>query len=56
MSAGVPGALRQARFVVKTMAELIATGETPELIEPFGLERFYTGDLIGEKAAASVGS
>lgn len=38
----------------KTMAELIATGETPDLIEPFALERFYRGDLVGEKAAASV--
>ena len=25
-----------------TLAELIATGKTPELIEPFKLERFYT--------------
>jgi sarcosine oxidase, subunit beta len=38
----------------KTSAELIATNKTPELIEPFSLERFYTGALVGEKAAASV--
>ena len=28
-----------------TMAELAATGRTPDLIAPFKLERFYTGDL-----------
>ena len=39
----------------KTMAELIATGETPSLIAPFGLERFFNDQLVGEKAAASVG-
>lgn len=36
------------------MAELIATNKTPDLIAPFSLERFYTGELVGEKAAASV--
>ena len=40
----------------KTMAELVATNKTPELIAPFSLERFYQGELVGEKAAASVGS
>lgn len=39
----------------KMMAELIATQRTPELIAPFSLERFYSGELVGEKAAASVG-
>lgn len=39
----------------KRMAELIATGETPELIHPFRLARFEEGDLVGEKGAASVG-
>jgi sarcosine oxidase subunit beta len=39
----------------KSMAELIATNKTPELIAPFSLERFSTGELVGEKAAASVG-
>lgn len=38
----------------KTMAELIASGKTPQLIKPFALERFYKGELVGEKAAASV--
>jgi sarcosine oxidase subunit beta len=39
----------------ETMAELIATGKTPELIAPFGLARFEKGDLMGEKGAAAVG-
>jgi sarcosine oxidase subunit beta len=39
----------------KTMAELIATDRTPDLIVPFSLERFSTGELVGEKAAAAVG-
>ena len=38
----------------KRMAELIATGRVPDLIAPFALERFYTDNLIGEKAAAAV--
>ncbi len=33
-------------------AELIATGRTPELIEPFGLSRFREGRLVNERAAA----
>jgi hypothetical protein len=36
------------------MAELIATGKTPGLIEPFSPDRFQTGHLVGEKAAAAV--
>jgi sarcosine oxidase, subunit beta len=39
----------------ETMAELIATGKTPELIAPFDLERFEKGELMGEKGAAAVG-
>ena len=39
----------------KTMAELIASGETPDLIAPFRLSRFAELDLVGEKGAASVG-
>lgn len=39
----------------KRMAELIATGETPEIIYPFRLARFYENELVGEKGAASVG-
>lgn len=38
----------------KRIAELIATGRTPDLIAPFALSRFYTDTLVGEKAAASV--
>lgn len=38
----------------KTVAELIATGRTPKLIEPFRLSRFYEDRLVGEKAAAAV--
>ncbi len=37
------------------MAEAVATGRTPELIAPFALSRFDTGDLVGEKGAAAVG-
>lgn len=39
----------------KTMAELIATDTTPDLIYPFRLSRFPEFDLVGEKGAASVG-
>ena len=38
----------------KCMAELIATGKPPSLIEPFSPARFETGRLVGEKAAAAV--
>ena len=37
------------------MAALIATGKTPDLIAPFGYERFAEGRLMGEKDAAAVG-
>ena len=37
-----------------TLAELIATGKTPQLIEPFKLERFYTDTMVSELAAAAV--
>jgi sarcosine oxidase, subunit beta len=37
------------------MAELVATGKTPELISAFALSRFEGGDLVGEKGAAAVG-
>jgi sarcosine oxidase subunit beta len=39
----------------KRMAELIATNHTPELIAPFSYDRFFSGQLVGEKGAASVG-
>jgi sarcosine oxidase subunit beta len=38
----------------KNIAELIASGRTPDMIRPFALERFYKDELIGEKAAAAV--
>lgn len=37
------------------MAACVATGEIPELIEPFALSRFERGALVGEKGAAAVG-
>ena len=37
-----------------TLAELIATGRTPALIEPFRLDRFHTDTLVSELAAAAV--
>jgi sarcosine oxidase subunit beta len=36
------------------MAELVATGKPPELIQPFALERFYTDTMVSELAAAAV--
>ena len=39
----------------ETMAESIATGQNANLINAFGIERFATGDLVGEKGAAAVG-
>ena len=38
----------------RRVAELIATGRTPPVLAPFSIERFATGSLIGEKAAAAV--
>jgi sarcosine oxidase, subunit beta len=45
---------KAAPIVGVTLAELIATGKTPPLIEPFSLERFYTDTLVSEIAAAAV--
>ena len=39
----------------KRMAECIATGSQPALLEPFALSRFERFALVGEKGAASVG-
>jgi sarcosine oxidase subunit beta len=39
----------------ESMAELVGTGKTPEIIAPFELARFGEGRLIGEKGAAAVG-
>ncbi len=36
----------------KRLAQLIATGETPDLIKPFALSRFRDGMLVNERAAA----
>jgi sarcosine oxidase subunit beta len=38
----------------KRTAELIATGKTPDVIQPFSIERFWNDQLVGEKAAAAV--
>tara|TARA_Y100000294_G_C8555061_1_gene336859 strand:+ start:589 stop:1791 length:1203 start_codon:yes stop_codon:yes gene_type:complete len=38
----------------KMIAELISTGKTPNLIDPFKLSRFYEEKLVSEKAAAAV--
>jgi len=45
---------KAAPIVGKTLAELVATGRTPELIAPFALERFHTDRLVSELAAAAV--
>ena len=36
------------------MAELVATGRTPELITPFAVSRFWDRKLVSELAAAAV--
>jgi sarcosine oxidase subunit beta len=45
---------KAAPIVGCTLAELAATGRTPELIAPFALERFYEDRLVSELAAAAV--
>ena len=45
---------KAAPIVGVTLAELIATGKTPDLIVPFALERFHTDTLVSELAAAAV--
>ena len=45
---------KAAPIVGKTLAELVATDRTPDLIAPFALERFYEDDLVSELAAAAV--
>ena len=39
----------------EAMADCIASGQTPEIIAAFGLERLTAGALVGEKGAAAVG-
>jgi sarcosine oxidase, subunit beta len=45
---------KAAPIVGSTLAELIDTGSTPGLIEPFRLERFHEDRLVSELAAAAV--
>ena len=45
---------KAAPIVGKTLAELTATERTPDLIEPFRLERFHEDRLVSELAAAAV--
>jgi sarcosine oxidase, subunit beta len=45
---------KAAPIVGQTLAELVDTGRTPDLIAPFALERFYTDQLVSELAAAAV--
>ena len=45
---------KAAPIVGTTLAELVATGKTPDLIAPFALERFYHDRLVSELAAAAV--
>src|SRR6059036_3555439 len=45
---------KAAPIVGTTLAELVATGRTPDLIAPFALERFRTDTLVSELAAAAV--
>ncbi|HXV93019.1 MAG TPA: FAD-dependent oxidoreductase [Pseudonocardia sp.] len=39
----------------EAMADCIVNARPPEIIAPFGLDRFTAGRLIGEKGAAAVG-
>ncbi len=39
----------------KRMAETVASGKVPELLQPFALDRFDRFEQLGEKGAASVG-
>jgi sarcosine oxidase subunit beta len=45
---------KAAPIVGSTLAELVDTGTTPDLIEPFRLERFHEDRLVSELAAAAV--
>jgi sarcosine oxidase, subunit beta len=45
---------KAAPIVGKTLAELVATERTPDLIAPFALDRFYEDRLVSELAAAAV--
>ncbi|MGZ4430171.1 MAG: FAD-dependent oxidoreductase [Gaiellales bacterium] len=41
-------------IVGRTMADLAATGGTPDLIAPFRWSRFYENELVSERGAAAV--
>ena len=45
---------KAAPIVGTTLAQLIASGKTPDLIAPFALERFHTDTMVSELAAAAV--
>jgi sarcosine oxidase subunit beta len=45
---------KAAPIVGRTLADLVHQGRTPELIQPFALERFYEDRLVSELAAAAV--
>jgi sarcosine oxidase subunit beta len=45
---------KAAPIVGLTLAALVASGQTPDLIAPFALERFHTDTLVSELAAAAV--
>ena len=47
---------KAAPIAGKCMADLMATGTPPKLIEPFSPARFESGRLVGEKGAAAVSS
>ena len=38
----------------KTMSELVATGKVPDLIKPFGLDRFYRFEQVNEAGATAA--
>jgi sarcosine oxidase subunit beta len=46
--------LRAAPIVGRTLAELVATDQTPELIAPCAPERFHEHRLVSELVAAAV--
>ena len=45
---------KAAPIVGVTLAQEVATGRTPDLIQPFALERFATDTMVSELAAAAV--
>ncbi len=47
-------AFKAPPIVGATLAELVHTGRTPELIAPFALERFDDDRLVSKLAAAAV--